>query len=312
MQLALKPKAEGQDSSPLGIKNEAEAGGGAAAASISASASSDRTPPQSEESNLQLALKPEKGEANVAGGGPSLSNNGAALTLRTIKDAGCLKVSQSPDFTRGSLFLKRGWLGGSVFKALINKMICEPGRGYPDDFNSQQDIAKLANRSRVLEQIYEDVAVRKVLGLSSNLRSREKVDVMEVVISDLDDAKHVPECRDMLDIIAAKAITEGMVCKRAREKDNASHAVPDEIREHYRWLKRYEYQGQGYTHTSLKGGRDKCTSTGKLRLPDNTQTQVRLAKAVADCFEAGSFLLSPSFLHFPCLAFLSLLPTLRK
>lgn len=70
------------------------------------------------------------------------------------------------------------------------------------------------------------------------------------------------------------------------------------------WIKRYEVPFDGttnYTHSSLRGGRDPTTRTGRLQVPDDPQTQNELAKHIAALYDARSpaTLVEMSTHHFP-------------
>jgi hypothetical protein len=166
----------------------------------------------------------------------------------------------------------------------------EPNRGFPEDFAAQREITQIAVRNDVLEILFDRLGVQSMLQRKDIMRGKHKADLMEVLIADLDDGKDASSaCSQLLRAIGEMSINEAISVKRAQKKNipTSSSDIPERIRAHHAWLKTFQYEGNDYTHSSLRGGRDKCTSTGKLKVPDDRKTQVKFARAVTECYEQG-------------------------
>ncbi|KAK3248419.1 hypothetical protein CYMTET_42115, partial [Cymbomonas tetramitiformis] len=237
--------------------------------------------------------RPESLDAEMTMAPPMLPQADCTVCSTALAHAlqgGLLPTSSKPSFKKGSEFETKEWLGDSVLGSKVKQTIHE---SYSQVMSMQamRAVSQLSVRNDVLSMMYEQIGVCGVLGLEDAFTGKKRADIMEAVCADLSLNRGMqPELADhALASIANAAIVLGYPMWQASQQADArssQRAAPACLQEQVTFLKQFEFMGQGrhYTHSSLRGGRDYSTRSGKLLVPDDEESQRNLAKAIAACY----------------------------
>eukprot|EP00854_Cymbomonas_tetramitiformis_P004597 gene4597-5630_t len=219
-----------------------------------------------------------------------------------------LGTSSMPEPPPGSDFATKELLGSSALAAEVKKAILqEHGKALP--MESLRAIGQVALCPEALSTLYEQIGVCTVLEEKEEFTPSKRADVLEAIFADLaanraaapDAADRVAECIANVSVRLGHAM---WLVGRGRPDGPGGPRPPMSTTDAHRsFLRKFEYSGTGrmYTHSSLRGGRDYCTSTGKLLVPDEPGAQRQLARAIAACYAAHAplTLVEMSTIHHP-------------